>query len=91
MFSILTNIVILTLAANIQKEDSWIVNIGGKISMCNNLNWFNSYTPYKEYVKSRNTSAFHVMVVSKYSITSSYYNLAVSLAIVFKHAEPSVI
>jgi hypothetical protein len=36
-FSILTNAVMSTSAANIQKEDSWIVNTGGQISVCNNL------------------------------------------------------
>jgi hypothetical protein len=46
-----------TLAADVRKEDSWIVDTGGQISVCNNLDWFNSYTPHKEYVKLGNTSA----------------------------------
>jgi hypothetical protein len=46
-----------TSAANVRKEDSWIVNTGGQISVCNNLDWFNSYTPHEEYVKLGNTGA----------------------------------
>jgi hypothetical protein len=42
---------------NIRKEDSWIVDTGGQISVCNNLDWFDSYRPHEEYVKSGNTSA----------------------------------
>jgi hypothetical protein len=56
MFSVLTNIVMSTSAADVRKEDSWIVNTGGQISVCNNLDWFNSYTSHEEYVKLGNTS-----------------------------------
>jgi hypothetical protein len=42
---------------NIWKEDSWIVDTGSQISVCNNLDWFDSYRPHEEYVKSGNTSA----------------------------------
>jgi hypothetical protein len=56
-FSVLTNAVMSTSAANVRKEDSWIVDTGGQISVCNNLDWFNSYTSHEEYVKSGNTGA----------------------------------
>jgi hypothetical protein len=56
-FSVLTNAVMSTSAANVRKEDSWIVDTGGQISVCNNLDWFDSYMPYEEYVKSGNTGA----------------------------------
>jgi hypothetical protein len=46
-----------TSAADIRKEDSWIVDTGGQISVCNNLEWFDSYRPHEEYVKSGNTGA----------------------------------
>jgi hypothetical protein len=45
-----------TSAANVWKEDSWIVDTGGQISVCNNLDWFNSYIFYEEYIKLGNTS-----------------------------------
>jgi transposase InsO family protein len=56
-FSVLTNAVMSTSAADIRKEDSWIVDTGGQISVCNNLEWFDSYRPHEEYVKSGNTGA----------------------------------
>jgi hypothetical protein len=51
------SVLMSTSAANIRKEDSWIVDIGGQISVCNNLDWFDSYRPHEEYVKSGNTGA----------------------------------
>jgi hypothetical protein len=56
-FSVLTNAVMSTSAVDVRKEDSWIVDTGGQISVCNNLDWFNSYMPHEEYVKSGNTGA----------------------------------
>jgi hypothetical protein len=56
-FSVLTNAVMSTSAADIRKADSWIVDTGGQISVCNNLDWFDNYTPHEEYVKSGNTGA----------------------------------
>jgi hypothetical protein len=49
------SILMSTSGPNIRKEDSWIINTGGQISVCNNLDWFDSYRPHEEYVKSGNT------------------------------------